>query len=97
VWKEKVQYNGHFVETRITNRPVIKGKRKSVPGPQLLKPQQQLYLEPIPVPLPKYKDLQDLKKFCKKEAQMFFNNLPVKENNLPQLTEERDSDYWSVQ
>ncbi|KAG8327040.1 hypothetical protein J6590_028184 [Homalodisca vitripennis] len=89
-------YNGYYVETRITNRPVTKRKKTSVPDPQLLEPQQS-YFEPIPVPLPnyEYKGMQVLKQFCKDEVQAFFTNLPVKENNLPQLNEEeRDSDYW---
>ncbi|GFO15412.1 hypothetical protein PoB_004191700 [Plakobranchus ocellatus] len=55
---------------------------------------EQLYLHPIPLSKPKFKDLQVLKNFCTKESSLlFFNNLPHDGDTPDQFHDyESDSD-----
>lgn len=52
------------------------------------------YLSQLPVPLPKFKDLQSLKKFCRPEAQRFFAQICHADRR--EIVQENDSDFQKV-
>ena len=61
-------WNGPYSDAVITKAA---GKRRVIQAS--LQPSNHA---PVPIPQAKYKDLQDLKRFCSQEAQEFFSGLP---------------------